>query len=59
MLCGGAVAVLYAIVNLLIAGRLNATCRAAAVHFLNLLYLCAEWVAPNPSAALRRGEPSR
>lgn len=37
--CALAVAVVYSVVNLLIAGRLNATVRAAAVQALNLLYL--------------------
>ncbi|QOV88398.1 prepilin peptidase [Humisphaera borealis] len=39
LICGAAVAVVYALVNLLIAGRLNATCRLAASHLLNWVYL--------------------
>lgn len=39
LICGAAVAVVYALLNLLIAGRLNATCRVAASHLLNWLYL--------------------
>jgi prepilin peptidase CpaA len=39
LMVGGAVAVAYALVNLLIAGRLNATVRVAAVHLLMLVYL--------------------
>src|SRR5947208_409023 len=37
--CGLAVAVVYALVNLAIRGRLNATLRAVAVQWLNLIYL--------------------
>lgn len=37
--CALVVAVIYSILNLLIAGRLNATVRAWAVHALNLLFL--------------------
>jgi prepilin peptidase CpaA len=37
--CALVVAVVYSVVNLLIAGRLNATVRAAAVQALNLVFL--------------------
>jgi len=39
LICGAAIAVLYALINLLIAGRLNATFRIAACHLLNWFYL--------------------
>lgn len=39
LLCGVAVAVAYAVVNLLLSGRLNATLRVAAGHLLSLVYL--------------------
>ena len=37
--CGVAVAVVYAVINLVLSGRLDATVRAAAVQMLNLAYL--------------------
>jgi prepilin peptidase CpaA len=39
LLCGAVVAVIYSLINLVVSGRLNATLRAAACQFLDVLYL--------------------
>ena len=39
LICGAAVAIVYSLVNVIIAGRLNATFRIAASHLLNWVYL--------------------
>jgi prepilin signal peptidase PulO-like enzyme (type II secretory pathway) len=59
LLCGAAVAVVYSVVNLLIAGKLNATVRTAASHLLILIYLRERpsISAETPSPASRRTIP--
>jgi prepilin signal peptidase PulO-like enzyme (type II secretory pathway) len=58
LICGAAVAIVYALVNLIIAGRLNATCRVAAGHLLNWVCL-REWTLADdkPTPASRRTIP--